>query len=96
VIAAQVAGIIGYFNDRWTLGEAAAAVQARREDEWSRIGFALCWVVNSMPNFSKTRRTMQPIHKFNPYLKARQHPATDKAKDAGFDALWESLPEAPQ
>jgi hypothetical protein len=88
--------VIGYFNDRWTLGEALLALKAKREDEWGRLGFALCWVVNSMPNFSKTRRPSIPMHRFNPYLKAVRKKASAAARDAGFDALWDSLPEAPR
>jgi hypothetical protein len=49
-----------------------------------------------MPTFSKKRRPIIPMHRFNPYLKVQRKRQSDAAKDAGFDALWNAAPEAPK
>lgn len=71
------------------------AINAKREDDWSRLGFALCWLVNAMPNFSKTRRPAIPMQRFNPFMRVAKKKNSDLARDAGFDALWNSCPEGP-
>ncbi len=48
------------------------------------MGWALFWLINSQPNFSKRRRKVIPLHAFNPFA-----PRVPKNKDAGFDACWE-------
>lgn len=48
-----------------------AAVDTKRRDDWDRQSFALCWVLNMMPNFSKRKRKAIRLHQLNPFLKRR-------------------------
>ena len=72
--------------------QALAAVEARRRDEWDRLGWSLYWLVNSQPNFSKRPRRLIPFHTFNPF--APRAPKSQSEKDAGFDACWEIARES--
>lgn len=78
--------MLGYFNERWNVRQALAALKAKREDDWARFGLGLYWIVNSMPNFSSKRRQTIPLSRFNPFVKKRKQ--SDAARDAGFDAMW--------
>ena len=66
------------------------AVEAKRRDDWERLGWGLVWILNRFPNFSKSRRAPVRMWQVNPFF---QPPATQKSgttKDAAFDALWDS------
>lgn len=58
-----------------------AAVEARRDDDWGRLGFGLYCIVNSMPNMSGRRRRLVPLYKFNPRLQ-RPRPSDDAIEAA--------------
>lgn len=72
--------------------QALAAVDANRRDEWDRLGWALFWLINSKPNFSKRRRRLIPLHAFNPF--ASRVSKNQSEKDATFAACWELARDA--
>lgn len=72
--------------------QAFAALEARRREEFDRLGWQLFWIINTRPNFAKRRRPTIPLWRFNPLAK---RPARSAAElDAAFDACWEIAEEA--
>jgi hypothetical protein len=89
-----VAGIVGWFDDRWSLREALAAAEARQRADWDRLSYGVFWVINSMPNFSKSRRRIVRLAEINPYLRAQRRRVSRAALDAAFDACWQQAEES--
>ena len=86
--------MIGYFDDRWTLRQAIRAVEAKRRDDWERLGWGLLWIVNRMPNFGKQRRPPVKLHQLNPFAKPLPRGKSQASKDAAFNALWDQAEDA--
>lgn len=71
-------------------------MNARQRAEWDKVSWALFWVVNSMPNFSKKRRPIIRLNRLNPYTAAERRKVSDTARDASFNAVWNSVEDGPQ
>lgn len=71
--------------------QAFAAVETKRRDDWDRQSFALCWVLNMMPNFSKRRRRPFRLSQLNPFLKAsgRASGMSDDQLEKALDRMAE-------
>ena len=82
---------MGTFPDFWTLRDGVEALEAKRADDWTRLGWELYWLVNTRPTFGSKPPPTIPMHKLNPFAKPAER---DAAKiDAAFDAVWHLAPE---
>ena len=75
--------------------QAVAAADTKIRSEWDRQSFALCWVLNMMPNFSKKKRRPIRLHQLNPFLK-RQNGRPSGMSDDQLERALDRMAERDQ
>ena len=84
---AELTGELGFDTDDWSLREMLWAVDAKRRRYWDDVSLALAWVINRMPRFSASVRSLHPDH-INPYRRARRGiPLRGEAGERMLDAM---------
>jgi len=71
-VIAEIAGLLGIDVGPYSLRELLWAVDAKRQEEWGKLGVGVAWIVNSQPNFSSKRRKMIHPDQINPYAKRKR------------------------